>query len=134
MSGITIEQAYEKMQAECGIEAGDMVKQLRGARDGEMGWDHSGMGDTYTTSGIFFVICMQSGVEGVMLNKDKYSEHGNFYPFFCLELVEKAKPELPLIEVGGHRVAFLDDRIRVCDISVSHETLREILKRVEEKN
>ncbi len=130
MSDMSVKEAYRVLQAECGIEVGDRVKVLRmpTGKDGKLGWkERNSASDDIT--GREYKIEMDNGSRGFALENC-----GADYPFFVLELVEKAKPELPPIMVGGHEVAFLDDRIRVCGISVKKETLREILKRLEGNN
>ena len=81
-----IEDAYLKMQNECGFGVGDKVKVLRKAKSYKLGWG------TCWTSGMdefvgktFEVISIESS-NGIRLNNQI------LLPWFVLELVEK-KPE-----------------------------------------
>jgi len=132
MSGMTVKEAYRILQAECGIEYEDEVKLLRMYKKYEMGCDlcpedqrSMRVGDNY------FADPCGSG----MKLRDKNKSCVGFAPFFCLELVEKAKPKPPPIMVGEHEVVFLDNgKIRVCQEVISKETLRLMLERLEGKN
>ncbi len=136
MSDMSVKEAYRVLQAACEIEGGDTVRIVRGYMESEA--DKIGFYSIGLCKEFNQMIGKTKRVVAVCRNYIElpFREAGNtiFAPFYCLELVEKAEPGLPPIEIGGHKVAFLDDRIRVCDISVSHKTLREILKRVEEQN
>jgi len=122
------------MQQHCGIESDDKVKLLRMYKDHEMecalvAYDRRSMrvGCNYFAESII------SG-RGFRLRDKPGGACAGFAPFFCLELVEKAKPEPPPIMVGGREVIFGDEVIKVCGIAVSKGTLQDILKRLEEKN
>jgi len=77
---MTIEDAYQTMQAASGIKVGDRVKVLRRAKSGEMGWHNywvEGMdemiGKEYTVMGVDDL--------GIVLNRCTY------FPFFVLEKI-----------------------------------------------
>lgn len=97
-----IKKAYQKMQAECGIDVGDKVRVLRTAKCGEMGW--YGLCDCTRMQ----KLNLGQVLKVTMINEytDGYIElekrHGGltFIPFFALELVEKAKPE-KMVTVKG---------------------------------
>lgn len=102
MSELT--EAYKVMQRHCGIEPGDTVRVLRGFKHGEMGCDGldsdsaNYVGETCLVEldcSSWFHTRMNDGV-------------GMHYPFFCLELVKKAKSEPPagvIFEGDGLTVA-----------------------------
>lgn len=136
MSEMSVQEAYRVLQANCGIGKGDKVEVVRAPflYDGVNSYpDHwrKRVGNVYRIDNIEST----TGWFG-------FSHEGrNFYdgcytiPFYCLELVEKAKPELPPILVGGNEVKFIRGdipRIEVCGVSVHKETLRKILERLDE--
>ncbi len=129
MSEMSVQEAYRVLQANCGIEAGDKVKVLRAAKTSEMGWGY-GWDKKYSKH-----IGDIGVVDRITPNDNGFYivfAHDNIYaPFFVLELVEKAKPELPSIVIAGSKVEFHDDHIRVCGIMVPNATLRNILERLE---
>ena len=129
----TLQDAYMKMQSECGIEMGDTVKVIRKAKDWAMGWNCAWAGNCFI------------GQTGEVLAKPTSSgfyvrlpEDTRFFPFFCLELVKKAPKEITVdlnedysakispdgdtIKVGGQeftasQVLHLADKIK----EVQHE-------------
>ncbi len=117
MSDITIEQAYEKMQAACGIEAGDEVKLLRACKPKELGYGF----DPYNETGR-----MDEAVGKTGLVQDKgrnylmvsIGEHVMNVPFFVLELAEKARLEIP------NNVSFTADGLKVGEVFLSKDTIR----------
>ncbi len=76
---MTIEEAYLKIQSECGIEVRDAVRVLRTAKAGEMGWDNTWDDD------------MEVGGTEIVNSIDQYgiALDDFWYPFFVLELIEK---------------------------------------------
>ncbi len=131
MTDMSVIEALRVLRNACGIAKGDKIEVVKAPSAScdqylprYIGYWGERIGKTYR------IRCMDSTPGRFSLE----GSHRYNIPFDCLELVEKAKPEPPPIVVGGHEVAFLDDGIRVCDISVKKETLREILKRLEEKN
>ena len=130
MSDISVQGAYKRLQAECGIGNNDEVKLLRMYEKYEMGCDlcvedQRGM----KVGDIYFAEIRHSSNSIVLRNKK-----GNcvgFAPFFCLELIKKVKPKSPPIMVGDHEVEFLDGEIEVGCETVSKTTLRQILERLE---
>ena len=133
---MSIKEAYKKMQAECGIEAGDTVRVIRDCELKEMGWggDYIDKDALSNMKGLKArVIAVQSDRININCTKNGsgYRSHLQV-PFYCLELVEKAKPELPPIMIGEYEVAFLDNgNIRVCQEVITKATLQEILERFE---
>ncbi|TET41426.1 MAG: hypothetical protein E3J60_04545 [Dehalococcoidia bacterium] len=128
---MNIEEAYLVMQEHCGIEVGDKVRVIRKHSNFEMGYG------CQTSKGKETLVGETGIVESV--NKHSNSIRIGFkgglsswgFPFFCLELVEKAKPELPPIKVGGREVIFGDGCIKVCGLLVTKPILHEILDRLE---
>lgn len=92
-----IKQAYKVMQAASGIKVGDKVKVLRMAKDYEMGWREvwAATMDEMVDKSFKTTRLTEQGV--YCANK-----HGNSYcfPFFVLEIVEKAKQE-KMIDIYG---------------------------------
>ncbi len=127
MSEMSVKEAYKVMQANCGIEKGDTVEVLRVPTeyDRAYGWTGAG-GSNYFCNGKRVLVEHNLGSDGFSLKGFVYS-----YPFPCLRLIEKAKPELPPIMVGNHEVEFLDGEIEVGCETVSKETLLQILERLE---
>jgi len=121
MSEITIKQAYKVMQAACGIEVGDKVKVLRMPSEGkELGWNYNGygaIGQRRKAVGERLKV-INIDYNGILLSVDVLSYP---WPFFCLELVEKAKPELPA------DVTFTKEGLKVGGIFLSKDTIRENL-------
>lgn len=125
-----ITEAYRVMQKHCRIEVGDKVRVLRTVEGSEMGFGQSSrLPERDGAVGeCFRVMNIASDNQGIELNCPGYMH----FPFFCLELVEKAKPELPPIMVGSHEVEFIDNEgIRVCSEYVAIGTLRKMLDRLE---
>ena len=95
---MTIEKAYETMQAECGIEVGDTVKILRTNRSNELG--SSCVFHTESELGrsgrIGIVLKMLSRSIFVKMPNDNLFE----MPFFILEVIEKVKPK-NMLTVNG---------------------------------
>jgi len=94
---MTIQEAYIKMQDECGIEVGDTVKILRKAKSLEMGWscDWVGSMDKYVGEcGIVMCVLCEEGID-VSVDGDCW-----YFPFFVLELIkEKEIREVTMAEV-----------------------------------
>lgn len=105
---MNIKEAYQTMQAECGIEPGDKVKVVREFGKNEMGsrcgkWNNfkekAGMqGRTVTVdyfgSGYINVLCGSAAHPGRVYE----------FPFFALELVEK-KPAEKMVDVDGKKIS-----------------------------
>ena len=78
-----IEEAYQAMQVECGIEVGDTVKVLRKAKTREMGWKNSW---TEEMDGLV-------GEEAEVVAIREYGiwlKNSLWFPFFVLEKVKDA--------------------------------------------
>ena len=138
MSDMSVEEAYRVLQAACGIEVGDKVKVRRMPTGiNEMGWDPATFGldnpDRLRMVGRAAMVKDIHERLGISVLYE-YKDGGDRWPFFCLELVEKAKPEPPPIYIGDMSVKFTDGGIKVCDISVSKDKLQEILNRIEGQN
>lgn len=126
-----ITEAYRVMQADCGIEAEDEVKLLRMYEDHEMGCNLVKYDQRRMVVGHnYFAVRARSGLCMILQDRRKGTCVGHA-PFFCLELVEKAKPELPPITVGGREVIFGGDGCIIGGLPVSKPTLCEILERLE---
>ena len=115
MGKMTIEQAYKVMRAEWqsqnSVNNGDKLKILRPFRTEELG------------TPISFVSSMKNDVNKTLEVTDisitgGYRLNGWYWPFFCLELVEKAKPKLP----AG--VTFTADGLTVGEVYLSKDTIR----------
>ena len=92
-----IKDLYRAMQEHCGIEVGDKVRPVRKFEPDEMGsnqcgWDCDGEKMEMVNKRLPFV------VSRICSHSIKSKKHS--YPFFALELVEKAKKE-EMIEVDG---------------------------------
>lgn len=115
-----LQKAYATMQAACGIEKGDTAKVLREWDRGEMGFEgyypHCAMPRVVGMVGE--VKCINDG--SISLSNFVDDPLGTYInvPFFCLELVEKAKPELP----SG--VTFTADGLKVGEVYLSKDTNR----------
>ncbi len=130
MSEMSVQEAYKILQAECEIEAGDKVRIVRAFSTQEMGTTIYFNSSMANDVGKTFIVSKYA--EPTSNNGGGYEVNKWFWPFFCLELVEKAQPKPPPIMVGEHEVKFLPDaQIEVCDVMVSKETLQEILERLE---
>ena len=82
---MTLEEAYLTMQENCGIEVGDTVKVLRKAKSEEMGWSAIWTGSMSDLVGKTAKVTeFDKDRNGLSLNDDYW------FPFFVLELVEKA--------------------------------------------
>ena len=91
----TVKEIYRLMQKECGIEIGDKVKVLRKFKDWEMGCDACWRsGKKERIGGIFTVKIVDT--YSIVIDTDGDC----VFPFFALELVEKAKPD-KMITVEG---------------------------------
>lgn len=121
-----VQEAYRVMQEHCGIEKGDTAKMVRLPFRGDIPfgrYDPSfyscGLGRQVTITEITERAVFSSGTQGGL-------------PFYCFELVEKAKPELPPIKIGNHVIEFLPKKgnIKVCGIIIHQETLEQILERL----
>lgn len=116
MSELT--EAYKVMQAACGIEVGDKVKVLRGWEQSEMGFEGVIYQDS-TRSNFVGEECIVSEMRDTNVTVgDMLGEFCVSIPFFCLELVEKAKPELP------KDVSFEKDGMTVSGTFVSLDTIK----------
>lgn len=116
MSEISVQEAYQVMQEHCGIEVGDTVKVLRAPKEKyELGssalidsTDEKFVGGTFPVSRI--------NAREIKLEGLGHTTWG--FPFFCLELVEKAKLEIP------NEVSFGKDGITVKGTFVSKDTIK----------
>ena len=131
MSEMSVKEAYKVLQVKYGIEVGDKVKILRSWHKDELGFDgvlHSERASAIGKVGVVdFPHDGHISVSGFEHNPSLYIHT----PFFALELIEKAKPELPPIVVGGERVEFEGNLIRIGGITVSKTILLRILERLE---
>ena len=78
---------YKKMQELSGLKVGDKVKVVRDAEHGEYGWPstwNSSMRIPYERGAIREIEDIFP--EGIVISNNSY-----LFPFFCLQLVEKAK-------------------------------------------
>lgn len=86
-----LQECYKKMQKNCGIQSGDIVKVLRKAESFELGWDNEWISPSMDKMvGKCFKVHNNYGLYGFSL---EISE-GNYslnVPWFVLELVEKKK-------------------------------------------
>jgi len=91
---MNIKEAYKTMQEASGIQVGDKVKVLRMASGGDMGWDafwHERMDEAVGKTGTVNAISGSDGIR-VVVPSIKFCEgKGFWFPFFALEVVEKAK-------------------------------------------
>lgn len=98
---MNIQEAYKVMQENCGIEVGDKVRILRKAKSYESGW-----GNTWETQMSDQVGKTDRVVDikpwGIRLKTAGYD-----YPFFVLELVEKA-PKTKTIKLNDRYTATVD--------------------------
>ncbi|KKL77169.1 hypothetical protein LCGC14_2037550 [marine sediment metagenome] len=93
-----LREAYCVMQAASGIEKGDTVRVIRTTKKDEMGYNGSPTNCVKTVSTVIEV----QEADGIELrNTDIPASHGTYwFPFFALEIVEKAKPE-KMITING---------------------------------
>lgn len=127
-----VREAYKVLQAECGIEVGDKVKISRGYEKDEahrMGFTLTGLSEEFR--GMVGKIKHVVEVADSHISLPFGHDTEIYVPFFCLELVEKGKPELLPIIIGPYEVKFLDNKIKVCDITITKGTLKQILDRLE---
>jgi len=128
-----LQEAYKVMQEHCGIEVGDTVKVVRAPFDGEADKEYgkhwrNRIGNIYRVDNIDST----PGRFGLAHSgKNMYSGDYNV-PFYCLELVEKAKSELPPIMIAGRAVEFFGASIGLGGgVIVSKAILLQILERLE---
>ena len=87
---MTDQEWYDYGQAHCGIEKRDSVKPLRKAETGEMGWNAYWASNMNSSISKTLTVLEDRGSAGFRLS------NGYLYPWFVLELVQKAKPGPPL--------------------------------------
>lgn len=116
MSKLT--EAYKVMQEHCGIEVGDTVKVLREWKRGEMGFEGV-MYQPSTRPKFVGEECVVSEMRATnVVVEGMLGEFCVSIPFFCLELVEKAKPKLP------KGVTFEENGLTVGGTFVSLDTIK----------
>lgn len=105
-----IREAYKVMQSQCGIEVGDKVRVLREARSYEMGWGPVWNGEMTDAVGEVCTVLEVGESSGFKLDG-----HGRcwWFPFFVLELVEKAKRSVDVILNEGYTATVFPDKIKV---------------------
>jgi hypothetical protein len=107
---MSIKEAYEKMQSECGIKVGDTVKILRAAESFEMGWDAGWNRLMTNTIGMEGVVIDIDGLYGIKIDIDHRSWS---YPFFVLEKIKDKFPEVTMREVNekfGYEVKIIEEK------------------------
>lgn len=109
---MNVREAYRVLQENCGIEVGDKVKVLRKAEEFEMGWDTCWRPSMDSMLGRIYIVTSIWGDSGLELDK------GYCFPFFVLELVEKA-PQFKTITIDGK------------DIEISIESFNELKKQLQ---
>lgn len=128
---MSVKEAYKVLHDNCGIEVGDRVKVLRKFKSYESGFGNSWTSEKASMIGKEFIVGTDLAHMGYSPENDPCSH----YPFFVLELIEKAKPELPPIMVGACEVEFFGGSIGIGGgVMISKETLREILERLGGEN
>lgn len=106
-----LKEAYRVMQRHCGIEVGDTAIPLRKYERGELGYSNDFNSEMMAKIG-------KPGRVTAISNVTKgYFINGWWWPFFVLELVEKAH-KLPA------DVSFGKDGLTVGGVFVSKETIR----------
>jgi hypothetical protein len=93
--------AYKLLESQCGIGVGDVVKILRKVEPYSLGWNvfwNSEMDDSVGKE--FKVVDINR--DGIRLQNDFY------YPFFALQFVKKAKPQVS-ISLNSEYTAVVDD-------------------------
>lgn len=90
---MNLKEAYVIMQKNCGIDVGDRVKVLREAESHAMGWDFPWLPTMNKHIGKIFTVIYVGANSGIKLNTsdnmpDNYMNYA--FPFFALELIEKA--------------------------------------------
>jgi len=109
-------EAYRVLQANCGIENGDKVKVLRVPKEYELG--SSALSAPEDAKFVGKVVTVhQVGEREIRVEGLGHCFWG--FPFFCLELVEKAKPK-PSSDV----VSFTDEGVTAGGIFISKDTIR----------
>jgi len=113
-----IKKAYIVMQDKYGIGVGDKVKVLRYPKSYEMGWNCEPGGKSIVgETCIVKAIQDQSGIQLDSGNKCIFW----WYPFFCLEIIEKAK-------VIRKEVRYFDETGKDVTDSISEETKQNLEK------
>lgn len=107
-----LQDAYKILQDNCGIEVGDKVKVLHKTANEELGWGYCWVSEMDACVGReLTVVNVKTG--GICL------EDRHYYPWFVLELVEKA-PKTKIITIDGK------------DIEISIESFNELKKKLAE--
>lgn len=130
-----IKEAYRVMHANCGIELGDTVIPLFKFKPRSLGYKNNWTPGHAEMIGRECTVVKDDGNNGFALELEGGPRL--HFPCFALELVEKVKPKLPPIMVGGNEVKFIHDPfpvIEVCGVTVHKATLEEMLKRLEGEN
>ena len=100
-----IREAYTVMQAASGIEVGDKVRVLRRAKSREMGWEGFWRPRMDFALNEVMEVTRFNSAGGLELGL------GFYYPFFVLELVEKATSTITLFG-KKYNVSDIQDRIK----------------------
>ena len=118
-----LQDAYAFMQKNCGIEVGDTVKVLRKAKNYENGWGTCWNDDMSNLVGKTFEV---ASYDTAGFLDRKIACH---FPFFVLELVEKA---LPKIMIGEHEVEFddLNQKLVIGCTRIRYSQARKIFDRI----
>lgn len=116
-------EAYLVLQKASGIEAGDTVRVIRKAKTREMGWCNGWNDEMDKAVGKEWIVTGCNDKQGMLLSCDWYS-----YPFFCLEIVEKANKLPDPIEISSaYSAKFNKDRsIQVGCQHISFDLLERI--------
>lgn len=128
---MNLNEAYLTLHKASEISAGDTVKIIRApSKEDELGWQgngcFSGAEDCWVNSvGKSALINVDAGQKGF-----HFSAIGEYWPFFCLELIKKGTPPIPPINIGDNVVEFTDKGIKVGCQEVSKEVIIEIYERL----
>ena len=123
-----LEEAYLTLHKASGIEVGDEVKIMRSFKTDEMA-SKSGWSDSFkaTIGSIGVVTAIDKPMDGFGVT---IRSGTIWWPFFCLELIEKGTPPL---KIAGHEVIFTDKGIKVGCEEISHEDLEKLFGRLHER-
>jgi len=99
-----LKECYRKMQANCGIKKGDIVKVLRTFKTSELGSNASWLEHKNLIGQMFKVKDISESGRSFVLDiptSPGYEEY-NLFPFFVLELVKKAEPVIEItVKING---------------------------------
>ncbi len=123
-----MEDAYRKLQKQCGIKVGDYVKVLRTAKDYEMGWPTVWECQMDTTVGHVYKVHTVDQY-GILFESEASCRF--YYPFFVLEKVEKPFENVEVRNGGGNLIATIYEHMVHTETTILlHDEVQKIAREV----